>query len=210
MSVEQIPIRVMTVDDNEIMRGGIKFVLMAFDDVVLVGEARRGEDAVQVCQETNPDVVLMDMKMSGMDGVQTTTAIKAACPSVQVLILTSFHDQDLVRRSMNAGAIGYVLKDASKEELATSIRSAKAGQTTFCREATEDLLAEPIGESDLTDREIEVLTLLVKGFSNKEIGKKLHRSHHTVRNHVSHIMQKLHAANRAELAAIATERGLTR
>ena len=109
---------------------------------------------------------------------------------------------------MRAGAVGYVLKDASKEDLAAAIRAAKAGQTTFSPEAAEDLLAEETAEIELTHRECEVLTLLAKGMSNKEIGKQLHRSQYTVRHHVSHLMQKLNAANRAEVAAIATERGL--
>ena len=129
MKAEQDAIRVMIVDDHEIMRTGIRFVLLAFEDLELVGEARRGEEAVRLCQEVNPDVILLDMKMPGMDGVQTTAAIKAACPNVQLLILTSFHDPDLVRRSMRAGAVGYLLKDASKEDLALAIRAAKAGRT---------------------------------------------------------------------------------
>ena len=119
-------IRVLSVDDHEIMRGGVRFLLLAFDDLELVGEAQRGEDAVRLCQETAPDVVLVDMKMPGMDGIQTTAAIKAACPDVQVLILTSFHDHDLVRRSIEAGAVGYVLKDASKEDLAAAIRRSQS------------------------------------------------------------------------------------
>ncbi len=135
MSSKLDPIRVLSVDDHEIMRGGVRFLLLAFDDIELVGEAQRGEDAVRLCQETTPDVVLVDMKMAGMDGIQTTTAIKAACPGVQVLILTSFHNHDLVRRSLEAGALGYVLKDASKEDLAAAIRAAKAGQTTIAQDA---------------------------------------------------------------------------
>ncbi len=209
MTTELTTIRVASVDDHEIMRGGIRFVLMAFDDLELVGDARRGEDAVQMCQQFKPDVVLVDMKMKGFDGIETTAAIKQACPSVQVLILTSFHDPDLVRRAIQAGAVGYVLKDASKEELAGAIRAAKAGHTTISAEAANDLLD---GSSDtsieLTDRELEVLALLVKGMSNKEIARQLHRSPFTVRHHVSQLIKKLEASNRAEVAAIAVERGL--
>jgi NarL family two-component system response regulator LiaR len=209
MSSEQNPIRVMTVDDHEIMRTGIRFILLAFEDLKLVGEARRGNEAVRLCREVKPDVILVDMKMPGMDGVQTTAAIKAACGDVQVLILTSFHDRDLVRRAMRAGAVGYLLKDASKEDLATAIRAAKAGQSTFSPEAAEDLLVEPSEPGvELTDREREVLTFLAQGMSNKEIGKQLHRSPFTVRHHVSQLIKKLGAANRAEVAAIAVERGL--
>jgi NarL family two-component system response regulator LiaR len=202
-------IRVMTVDDHEIMRDGIRFVLLAFDDMEFVGEARRGEDAVKLCQECKPDVVLVDMKMTGMDGVQTTEAIKQACADVQVLILTSFHDPNLVRRAMRAGAVGYLLKDTNKEDLAAAIRAAKSGQTTFSPEAVDDLVADT-GELaiELTERERMVLTFLAQGMSNKEIGKLLNRSPFTVRHHVSQLIIKLSASNRAEVAAIAVERGL--
>ncbi len=206
MTTEITTIRVASVDDNEIMRGGIRFLMMAFDDLHWVGEARGGEDAVQLCQEVKPDVVLVDMKMPGIDGVETTAVIKRACADVQVLILTSFHDPDLVRRAMRAGAIGYVLKDASKEELANAIRSARAGQATISAEAANDLLVDSADASvELTEREREVLALLVKGLSNKEIAKQLHRSPFTVRHHVSQLIKKLGAANRAEVAAIATK-----
>jgi NarL family two-component system response regulator LiaR len=211
MSSKQTPIRVMTVDDHEIMRSGIRFVLLAFDDVELVGEAQRGEEAVALCQDVRPDVVLVDMKMPGMDGVQTTTAIKAACPETKVLVLTSFHDQDLVRRSIQAGAAGYILKDACNEDLAAAIRAAKAGQTTISPEAASDLAGEPEAPTvDLTDREQEVLNSLAKGMSNKEIAKQLHRSPFTIRHHVSQLIKKLGAANRAGVAAIAVERSLIR
>ncbi len=211
MATELTTIRVASVEDNEIMRGGIRFLMLAFDDLDWVGEARSGEDAVRLCQEVKPDVLLVDMKMPGLDGIETTAAIKQACPEVNVLILTSFHDPDLVRRAMRVGAIGYVLKDASKEELAAAIRSACAGQTTICEEAAHDLLVDPADSViELTDREREVLALLVKGMSNKEIASQLHRSPFTVRHHVSQLINKLDAANRAEVAAIAVARGLVR
>jgi NarL family two-component system response regulator LiaR len=172
MAAETDPIRVLCVDDHEIMRSGVRFLLLAFDDIEFVGEAHRGEEAVPSCQKTAADVVLVDMKMPGMDGIQTTVAIKAAFPNVQVLILTSFHDHDLVRRSIEAGAAGYVLKDASKEDLANAIRAAYAGQTTMAKEATADLLTPPLGSKiDLTQREHEVLRLLARGLTNKQIGK---------------------------------------
>jgi NarL family two-component system response regulator LiaR len=202
------PIRVLSVDDHEIMRGGVRFVLLAFDDLELVGEAQRGEDAVRLCRELAPDVVLLDMKMDGMDGIQTTAAIKKDCPDVQVLILTSFHDHDLVRRSMQAGAVGYVLKDANKEDLAGAIRAAKAGQTTLASEAAEDLLSgDAASGADLTVREREVLVLLAKGMTNKQIGKQLHISPFTVRHHVTALIRKLGVTNRAAVAAMAVERG---
>jgi NarL family two-component system response regulator LiaR len=211
MNINETPIRVMTVDDHEIMRDGIRFMLLAFDDLELVGEARRGQEAVEKCRELKPNIVLVDMKMPGMDGVETTKALKSAFANIKVLILTSFHDHDLVRRAMRAGAIGYLLKDAGKEELASAIRSAHAGQTTISAEAAEDLLNHsPESDVHLTERELEVLALLAKGMSNKQIGKQLNRSPFTVRHHVSQLIKKLQAANRAEVAAIATERGLIR
>ncbi len=209
MSSNLDPIRVLSIDDHEIMRGGVRFLLLAFDDIELVGEAQRGEDAVRLCAETSPDVVLVDMKMAGMDGIQTTAAIKAACPDVQVLILTSFHNHDLVRRSLKAGALGYVLKDASKEDLAAAIRAAKAGQTTIAQKAATVLLSDKADSNvELTDREHDVLRLLGKGLTNKQIGKQLHLSPFTVRHHVSQLIKKLAVPNRAAVVASATERGL--
>ncbi len=202
-------IRVASVDDHEIMRGGIRFVLMAFDDFEMVGEARRGEDAVKMCQDVKPDVVLVDMKMQGLDGIETTATIKNACPQVQVLILTSFHNADLVRRAMKAGAVGYVLKDADKDELAGAIRAAKMGQTTISSQAAKSLADEPSGPTiKLTERESEVLALLVRGMSNKQIADQLNRSPFTIRHHVSQLIKRLGAANRAEVAAIAVQREL--
>lgn len=204
-------IRVMTVDDHEIMRGGIKFVLLAFDDLKLVAEAGSGEEALRLCDETEPDVVLMDMKMPNMDGVATTEAIKGLHPEVQVLVLTSYHDEDLVRRAMKAGAVGYVLKDASKEALADAVRSAHQGRTTLSPTVAEGLqlrASEP--NHELSEREQEILAMLAEGQSNKQIAQRLHRSPYTIRHHVSQIIAKLGAANRAEAAALAVQRGLVR
>jgi NarL family two-component system response regulator LiaR len=207
-------IRVMTVDDHEIMRGGIRFLLLAFDDLELVGEAHSGEEAVDLCATVNPDVVLMDMKMTGMDGVTTTKAIKASHPSVQVLALTSFYEADLVRRALDAGAVGYMLKDTSKEELADAIRAAKAGRTTLSPNAASALTEKSVATddlgNDLTEREREVLALLTDGMSNSQIAEQLNRSPFTVRHHVSQVISKLGAANRAEAAALAVKHGLLR
>ena len=209
MTEDSNVIRVASVDDHDIMRGGIRFVLMAFDDMEMVGDARRGEDAVKMCQDLQPDVVLVDMKMLGLDGIETTTAIKSACPDVQVLILTSFHDADHVRRAMRAGAVGYLLKDADKEELAGAISAAKAGQTTISSRAARALAEEASDPGiELTEREREVLALLVKGMSNKQIADQLSRSPFTIRHHVSQLIKRLGAANRAEVAAIAVQRRL--
>jgi NarL family two-component system response regulator LiaR len=121
---ESKPIRVITVDDHEILRGGLNFLLLAFEDIELVGEARSGLEALRLCGEVQPDVILMDMMMPGMDGVATTQAIKEQYPEVQVLVLSNFSEQGSVHRAMQAGAVGYLLKDASMDELADGIRAA--------------------------------------------------------------------------------------
>ena len=209
---ERDVIRVITVDDHEIMRGGIKFLLLAFDDLSLVGEARGGREAVELCRHAQPHVVLMDMKMAEMDGVATTAAIKQEFPDIQVLMLTSFFNKELIRAALQAGAIGYVLKDTSKDDLAEAIRAARIGKTTLSPEAAGALVSPETEAStlggDLTAREREVLALLAEGLSNSQIGQELNRSPFTIRHHVSQIIAKLGAANRAEAAAIAVRHGL--
>ena len=170
-------IRVMTVDDHEILRSGIRYSLQAHKDLELVAEARSGEEALQLCAEAQPDVVLMDMSMPGMDGVQATQAIRAASPQVQVLVLTSFYDKELVQRAMQAGATGYLIKGTSAKELAEAIRVANSGQTILSQEATQALIQSDAATSDLgndlTKREVEVLALLAKGMSNAQIAQQL-------------------------------------
>jgi NarL family two-component system response regulator LiaR len=209
---EKETIRVMTVDDHQITRGGIQFLLMAFKDLELVGEARDGEEAISLCQEVRPDVILMDMMMPKMDGVATTRVIRQEHPDIQVLALTSFHDTDLVRRAMEAGAVGYLLKGTSIHELADAIRSAHAGRPTLAREAV-DALVQSAGSSlnlgdDLSDREREVLALLVQGLSNPEIAERLVLSTAAAKYHVSGILSKLGAANRTEAASLALQHHL--
>jgi NarL family two-component system response regulator LiaR len=207
------PIRVMTVDDHQILRGGLRFLLLAFDDIELVGEARSGGEAIDLCDQLQPDVVLMDMMMPGMDGAATTQAIKGQHPEIQILILSSFSDADWVREAMRAGAVGYLLKDASMDELAEGIRSAHAGKPTLATEAARALLEagtqapfEP--GSDLTVRQLEILALIVEGLTNNEIAERLYLSPYTVRNHVSEILSKLGTSTRTEAAALAVRLGL--
>lgn len=133
------PIRVMTVDDHDILRGGIQFSLLAFDDLELVGEARSGEEALRLCGELQPDVVIMDMLMPEMNGVETTQAIHDEHPQMRVLVLSSFHDRDLVQRAVQAGAIGYLVKGVSADEIADAIRDAYAGRSVLGPEAAQAL-----------------------------------------------------------------------
>jgi len=206
------PIRVMIVDDHAVVRGGLKYFLLSLDDMFLVGEAGNGEEAVRVCGQVQPDVVLMDLMMPGMDGVKATRAIRAQYPQVQVVALTSFNEEDLVQRALQAGAIGYLLKDVMADELAQAIRSAYAGRTTLAPQAAEALVQAvthpPRLGHDLTRREQEVLALLVKGLNNVEIAERLTISRTTARFHVSNILSKLSAANRAEAVGLAVQHKL--
>jgi NarL family two-component system response regulator LiaR len=205
-------IRVLVVDDHGVVRSGLRFFLLGFDDMELVGEAENGEEALRLCTEVHPDVVLMDMVMPGMDGVDTTRTIRKSNPYVQVVALTSFQEEDLVQNALQAGAISYLLKDVSAEELAQAIRSAHAGRPTLAPEATQALLhaashPQKIG-SDLTERERQVLPLLAEGLNNGQIAERLMVSRSTIRFHVSNILTKLGAANRAEAAAVAVKHNL--
>jgi NarL family two-component system response regulator LiaR len=206
------PIRVIAVDDHEVVRGGIRYALLDCDDIELVGEAHDGEDAVRLCQQARPDVVLMDLMMPGMDGVETTRAIREQCPEVQILVLSSFHDRDLVPRAMQAGAIGYLLKGVSNQDLVEAIRAAHAGQPVLAKEAMAVLVQaatpSPKLGDDLNEREREVLALLAQGLANKEIAERLFLSVATVKYHVRVLLSKLGANSRAEAVALAWQHNL--
>ncbi|MGC9334649.1 MAG: response regulator [Anaerolineae bacterium] len=206
------PIRVLLVDDHAVVRSGLSAFLLAFEDLELVGEASSGEEAVRLCDQLAPDVVLMDLVMPGMDGAQATRAIRKKCPAIQVVALTSFKEQELVEGVLEAGAIGYLLKNVSADELARAIREAHAGRPTLAPEAAQALIQarrEPpkIG-FDLTDREREVLALLVEGLNNPQIAERLVVSRSTAKFHVSSILSKLGVASRTEAAAVAVKNGL--
>ena len=209
---EEGPIRVLLVDDHAVVRSGLSAFLLAFDDLELVGEAGSGEEAVRLCDRIRPDVVLMDLVMPGMDGSQATRAIRKKCPSIQVVALTSFKEQDLVEAALEAGAIGYLLKNVSADELAKAIREAHVGRPTLAPEAAQALIQarrEPRGLGfDLTEREREVLALLVEGLNNPDIADRLVVSRSTVKFHVSSILSKLGAASRTEAVAVAVKEGL--
>ncbi len=200
-------IRLVIVDDHRVVRSGLTALLMACDDLELAGQAGDGEEAVRVCSQVRPDVVLMDLVMPGMGGVAATRAIREKRPQTRVIALTNFGDQEHVREAIKAGAIGYLLKDASGEELVAAIRNAVAGRATLASEAAQALVEvtagpRPPGE-DLTRREREVLALLVKGLSNEEIAGRLVIMASTVKYHVSNILSKLGAGTRTEAVAIA-------
>ncbi len=205
-------IRVLVVDDHDMVRNGLEVMLETQDDLLFVGEAASGEEAVRLCQTLHPDVVLMDLVMPGMDGVETTRAVKTVCPQVKVVALTSYKEQQLVQGALAAGAISYLLKNVSIDDLAQAIRAAFAGRATLAQEATDVLIRvatapPPLGH-DLTLREREVLALLVAGMSNRAIASALAISRSTVKHHVSSILAKLQASSRAEAAALAVHHQL--
>lgn len=211
---ETSPIRVMLVDDHDVVRSGLSAFLQAFDDLILVGEARDGEEAVRLCDKVKPDVVLMDMVMPNMDGAAATQSIRKNYPEVQVIALTSFKEDELVHGALEAGAIGYLLKNVSVDELAEAIRAAHVGRPTLAPEAAQSLIDTTTHAAtnalgyDLTAREKEVLALMVKGLNNVEIAERLVVSRSTVRFHVSNILSKLHVTGRTEAVAVALQHKL--
>lgn len=205
-------IRVMIVDDHAVVRSGIEYSLLAVDDIELVGAVDSGEKALRLCEEVQPDVVLMDMLMPGMSGAAATRAIREHCPQARVIVLTSFQEGNLVQEALQAGAMSYLLKDVGMDELAAAIRAAHAGRAVLAPEAAKALAEATVQPSepgyDLTEREQEVLSLIVAGKSNAEIAEMLGISLSTSRFHVSTILSKLSAANRAEAAALAVKHGI--
>jgi NarL family two-component system response regulator LiaR len=206
------PIRVMLVDDHTMVRHGLATFLKIFDDFELVGEADNGEAAVKLCGEIHPDVILMDIVLPKMDGVETTQVIRGKYPQVQVIALTSFKDEELINKALKAGAIGYLIKNVSAEDLAQAIRSACKGRATLSPEVTQIMVESanqpPKPGFDLTQRECELLVLLVEGLNNTQIAGRLTISPSTVKTHVSNILSKLGVSSRTEAAALALRIGL--
>jgi two-component system, NarL family, response regulator LiaR len=208
------PIRVMVVDDHAVVRSGLTAFLRSYDDLELAGEARTGEEAVNSCAQVQPDVILMDLIMPGMDGAAATQAIHQKYPRIQVVVLTTFKEEALVQKALGAGAIGYLLKDVQADELADAIRLARAGQSTLCPEAAQALIhaasQPPRPGYNLSEREHDVLALMVKGLNNTEIAGQLIVSLSTVKHHVSHILSKLGSTSRAEAVGLAVQNHLVR
>ena len=209
---ETHPIRVMLVDDHAVVRSGLGAFLTVFDDLELVAEAGGGEEAVRLCQQARPDVVLMDLVMPGMDGAAATKAIRDECPHIQVIALTSFKEQNLVEGALQAGAIGYLLKNVSADELADAIRAAHAGRPTLAPEAAQALIQaarQPqTPQYDLTEREMEVLALMVEGLNNPDIAERLVVSRSTAKFHVSNVLSKLGVTSRTEAVSLALKQKL--
>ncbi len=208
----QDAIRVMIVDDHAVVRSGLSAFLQAFEDLDYVGEASGGADAVRQCVSLRPDVILMDLVMPEVDGAEATRRIKETCPDVRVIALTSFKEDELVQGALKAGALSYLLKNVSADELAQAIRAAYAGRSTLAPEAAQALIKAatetPEQADGLTSRELEILKLMVAGYSNPDIAAKIFVSRSTAKFHVSNILMKLGAASRTEAVAIALHKGL--
>jgi NarL family two-component system response regulator LiaR len=211
-------IRVMIVDDHSMVRRGLATILKVRPDLELVAEASNGHEALELCHQFQPDVVLMDLVMPEMSGAEATQLILDQCPDIQVIALTSFQEKELVREALQAGAISYLLKNVSAENLAAAIREAHSGRSTLAPEAIQALIQadapapvfdqQPSEDFGLTPREREVLALMVEGLNNPEIAERLVVSRSTAKAHVSNILSKLGVSNRGEAIAVAIQYNL--
>ncbi|MDQ2708220.1 MAG: response regulator transcription factor [Actinomycetota bacterium] len=206
-----MPVRVLIVDDHSVVRQGLRMFLALDPDLEVVGEAADGAEAISFARALTPDVVLMDLLMPGTDGITATAIIRAEVPTTQVLALTSVLEDGSVVDAVQAGAIGYLLKDTQAEQLCSAIKAAASGQVQLAPEAAARLMREvraPDSPQTLTSRETEVLCALATGLTNREIGRTLHIGERTVKTHVSHLLAKLGLQSRTQAALHAVRVGL--
>lgn len=202
--------KVLIIDDHSVVRKGLVALLENFSDMQAVGDIGDARQGIELCARVGPHVVIMDMVMPDMDGVTATRLLRERFPHVQVVALISFNDDDNVQQALKAGAIGYLFKNASVDEVADAVRRAHRGQGTLAPEAAQALISAatrpPLPGHDLTVREREVLALMVEGLNNREIAERLVISSSTVKNHVSNILDKLGTTSRTQAVALAVER----
>lgn len=210
------PITVLIVDDHQLVREGVRTFLQKQSDITVVGEASSGEEGLRLAADLVPDVVLMDLVMPEMDGVETTRRLKQISPETQVIVLTSFDDDQHIFPAIRAGALSYILKDVGTGELADTVRKASRGEAVMTprvaarvmQELRQGSRASEHLDSDLSERELEVLRLIAEGCANTEIAERLVISEHTVKRHVSNILSKLHLADRTQAAVYAWREGM--
>lgn len=212
------PITVIIADDHIVVRHGVRAFLSTQPDIVVVGEGSNGDEAIALCREHAPDVALLDLVMPGTDGIDATRQIKQVSPRTQVVILTSFHEDQHIVPAIRAGALSYLLKDAAPEQLADAIRKAAQGEVVLhsrvaahvMRAFQGSKLTETSRLAELTARELEVLRLVAEGLSNAHIAERLCISEKTVKSHVSNVLNKLHLEDRTQAAVYAWRKGLVR
>jgi two-component system, NarL family, response regulator LiaR len=206
------PIAILIADDHPVVRQGLRTFLETQDGLEVVGEASDGAEAAELAQQLLPDVVLMDLVMPGLDGVEATRRIREISPSTKVIVLTSFDEDEKVFPAVKAGAAGYLLKDVRPQELAEAVRRVHAGEALLAPSVAAKLMQEVAGERQpvggLTERELEVLRLIARGLANKLIAQELVVSEKTVKTHVSNILAKLHLTDRTQAALYAVREGL--
>jgi NarL family two-component system response regulator LiaR len=214
--MEQTTIRVLVVDDHAIVRRGIRALLAEIEDIEVIGEASDGQEAMAQAEALRPDVILMDLVMPGVDGIEVTRHITADEDGPPILVLTSFAGDDKVFPAIKAGALGYLLKDSEPAELVEAIHQVHRGEPSLPPSIAQKLLKElrrpsarPPTPDPLTDREMEVLRMVAKGLTNPEIAERLAITEATVRTHVSNILSKLHLANRVQATLYALQEGIT-
>ena len=211
-------ISVLLVDDHSMVREGVRAFLVTQPDITVVGEAGSGEEAIRLAEQHVPDVVLMDLIMPEMDGVEATRRVKQVSPRSQVVVLTSYHEDEHIFPALKAGALSYVLKDLSAQELAAAVRKAAVGEAVLHPRVAARVIKELQGKradalnpfTELSERELEVLKLIADGMSNADIASKLFLSEKTVKGHVSNILSKLHLVDRTQAAVYAWREGIVR
>jgi NarL family two-component system response regulator LiaR len=212
-------ISVLLVDDHEVVRNGVRAYLDAQEDICVIGECGNGEDAVALAQQTHPDVVLMDLVMeNGIDGVEATRQVKRSCPRTQIVVLTSYHEDEYIFPALKAGAISYIIKDVRMEDLADAVRKAVQNEPVLHSAVASRVIQELRGGnfdeinpfSELTSREMDVLKLVAQGLTNHEIADQLVISENTVKGHVSNILSKLQLADRTQAAVFAWKKGIVK
>jgi two-component system NarL family response regulator len=201
------PIKILIVDDHPVVRAGLTSMLGTRTELQVVGSALSGQDALRITAQMKPDVLLLDLRMPGMSGVETLRALKSAGSTARVIILTNYETDEDIYRAIQAGAQGYLLKDASLLDMVAAVRAVHGGGR-YLPNNIALRLAERMVRIDLTPRELEILQLISKGLTNKQIGQALGISGHTVRNHVLKIIEKLEVSDRTEAATVAIQRGL--